>query len=115
MGTTDRCSRSDCEAAAATLFVRHRDIEEYRAARKRWDAAHPPMTPVTAGDLIDNFPDDAPWCAVCDAHYPHEESTYSFEYPKTDRSWLSWTAHLMGKEWLEFTNWVELIERVAHR
>lgn len=64
----------------------------------------------------DDMPNPAEWQCVCDSCYPENESAlYQFDIPVTWEAWINWTAHLMGKNWLDDTNWKYLLDSLGAR
>lgn len=69
-------------------------------------------------DLSDvrDWPEDAPWVAhhaACDPEPEAGDYWFDVKRARTHAHLLDWTAHLMGKVWLEFTDWDDLIRAQA--
>jgi len=82
-----------------------------------WQRAH--SGPVDVHELLSTFPAEVQWHAVhrrCDPD-PDSASEYVIDVERIRSPWdvIGWTAHLMGKNWLEATNWSALIRSVAMR
>lgn len=72
---------------------------------------------VSLGELL-SLPDPAPWLAFhsrCDPDPHCDDCAYHIEIARlrTHQQILWWTAHLMGKTWIERTNWRDLLERLG--
>ena len=72
----------------------------------------------TGADLLD-IPDLARWQVHCDACNPHKandgtycNNCYWFDARRchTWEQTANWTAHLIGEDWLEVTNWGEFLQ-----
>ena len=104
---------------AGYIIVDRRDIHRYREASKAWKSKYQPddghWHPVNLAALLDG-PDPAPWHIyhrACDPD-PDDNSEYWFDAYRCSTAFdlLGWTAHLLGKKWLEDTDWDEFIYRV---
>lgn len=63
-----------------------------------------------------SLPEDAPWLAYhrrCDPNPEAASYWIAIERLRTHAQLLEFTAHLMGKRWLRYTNWDHLIRRMA--
>ena len=99
------------------LTVYARDQRAYR----QWREAQPVRGPWEPIDLtaafsgIDMLPH---WRCVHRACDPHpDDGGYWFDVGRirTAAQALGWTSHLMGKPWLEHTNWDEVVGRIARQ
>lgn len=98
------------------LHVSEVGLAEHRAGVKRWEAEHP-GTIHTLGELMD-LPDDVPWQVhhhACDPNPETGDYWFSVNEVRTHAGLLRWTAHLMGKRWLDATNWSAVIRDQADR
>ncbi len=99
------------------LHVSYKAIHEAETARRDWYARHGDangMVTLTGPDLF-SFPDQAPWVAHhshCDPEPEAGDYFIDVERARTAEQLLSWTAHLMGKDWLSATDWQDVLERV---
>jgi hypothetical protein len=94
------------------LHVNHTEINhverEYEAFEKRSQG-------VISGEAwteLFALPDPAPWevhHASCDPRPESNDYWIGVERIRTQATLLSWTAHLMEKNWLRHTNWVDII------
>ncbi|MDO5681236.1 MAG: hypothetical protein Q4G46_00205 [Propionibacteriaceae bacterium] len=107
----DSCSRpiADGDGYVQVLYD---DKRRYRQERKAWDAAHLGRIRCAA-DLL-ALPEPAKWHALHTDCDPSPGTGYGFgvERIRTYRDALEWTVHLMGKVWLQDTDWDYLLERV---
>lgn len=86
---------------------RERDLSQ---AGKPWQSRL-----VSLGDVL-AFPDLVAWHAhhfECDPDRDHLCYWFDVEKARTHAHLLNWTAHLMEKTWLTYTDWDELIRRQA--
>lgn len=70
---------------------------------------------VTLDSLL-ALPDPARWRVHhvrCDPEPDSADYVIEVHRARTHAQLLRWTAHLMGKEWLRYTDWDELIDRMA--
>jgi predicted GIY-YIG superfamily endonuclease len=90
------------------------EIEAYWAAAEKRQLEGGSVF-VDISDLRD-WPDDAPWMAHhadCDPYPEAGDYWFDVKRARTHAQLLNWTAHLMGKDWLKFTDWDDLIQRQA--
>jgi hypothetical protein len=94
------------------LHVNHTEIDSVRAAHDAFDKR---THGVIAGKDWDDWfalPDHAPWGihhASCDPRPESNDYWVAIERVRTQAAMLTWTAHLMEKNWIGYTNWIELI------
>ena len=101
-------------AGAGFLGVSLREVREAQAATKAWHARH-------GGDVMSlqdlmTLPEDVPWRARHHACAPKADAdAYEIDTDRLScwRDLIWWTAHLMGKRWLELTDWDELLRETA--
>lgn len=87
--------------------------EVERVTKEFWKKqdARGPWAAVSMSDLMD-LPEDAQWMthhASCDPIPECSGYWFAVERIQTYEQMLSWTAHLMDKDWLKYTNWSEYI------
>lgn len=104
------CDGCRQEALFGYIEVDHNEIGRFQHAKAKWEQAHPGM--VSIDELIE-YPDPARWRVWhpdCDPN-PEGGSTYSIEVRRlrTFADLVDWTAHLMEKNWLVYTNWDDLL------
>lgn len=100
------------------IHVRHADVHQVEAAERAWRSKYEPDPDTAYISLAayQEFPQPAHWQThhrVCD---PQPESfDYHFDVARarTHADLLHWTAHLMEKNWLKHTDWLQLIDRMA--
>lgn len=82
-------------------------------ARHNWKTDHPDGA--SLDDLM-RYPEAAPWAALhkhCDPDPEGPSYWYDIERCRTHQQLLARTAHLMGKRWLNATNWDQIITQKA--
>jgi len=102
------------------LHVSYRTIYEVEQAAAAWkqkyesaDDLSSALIPLSA---YDEFPSRAGWFAhhrTCDPSPDGNDYWFDVARARTHAHLLDWTAHLMGKVWLEHTNWQQLIQSRA--
>jgi hypothetical protein len=98
----------DDEGYVEVLF---RDIQEYEARYAEWKAKKPNLIAVPATYYFD-CPQQARWRIhhrACDPESEQDGYWFGVERIRTHAEVLSWTAHLMEKNWLKHTDWIALI------
>lgn len=93
---------------------RQRSYEEGARARAA-EAEHSGVQTWRATDLL-AAADPVPWQvhhAGCDPEPDRIDYCIPLDRAQTHAQLLDWTAHLMGKRWIDVTNWADLIRRVA--
>jgi hypothetical protein len=103
---------------AGYLEVDMRVVHQVEEAHRRFEEEQRDTSPWGAVDLgaFLDLPPGARWLAhhaVCDPDPEYSGYWFAIERARTHAHLLNWTAHLMSKTWLEFTNWNELIGRMA--
>ena len=97
------------------LWISFADIQRASQQDADWHAAHP------AGEAVDittflSLPGGAVWHAHHDRCMPPEgESSYDVDVGQV-RTWaglVRWTVHLMGKRWLEFSDWDDVLREAS--
>lgn len=101
-----------CGKPAGHLGVDVGAVVVYRQAVNEWMAANPGG--VGTMDSLMDHPEQVPWTAHCDACEPNT-CGYCIQGDelRTYKDLVRWTGHLMGKSWLDATDWDELLEKVA--
>tara|TARA_R100000935_G_scaffold55231_1_gene84980 strand:+ start:328 stop:693 length:366 start_codon:yes stop_codon:yes gene_type:complete len=87
---------------------------EVRQAVKQWKADR--ASKWLSGDDLLSYPEAAKWVTCHRACDPDAEgNSYWVDVARlrTAENLLSWTAHLMGKNWLDSTNWASIIRAKA--
>lgn len=67
-------------------------------------------------DALLSGPEPVRWLAHhadCDSDPDYSGYWFDIHRARTHAQLLNWTAHLMEKSWLEYTNWSDLIRRLA--
>lgn len=90
--------------------------EQAAASIKAWDEAHP--NGALLGEIINAYPGPTPW--LCLHHACNDDPDDAvYERPvedlRTPACVLSVTAHLMGKSWLQYTDWDDVIAGIGQR
>lgn len=105
---------------AGWLLVSHSDINRTATAwsefeeRKRAESG---IDGLVALDELMDLPGRAAWQAfhrTCDPDLDSHDYYIDVERFTTWADVVSWTAHLMGKTWLQHTNWAALLRGLAH-
>ncbi|WP_157437790.1 hypothetical protein [Actinoplanes subtropicus] len=109
-GVCDLCART-VAPSDGHLWVDDRDLAQVQRLTAAWEAEHPDAEPIQVSNLVTR-PQPARWHVThttCDA--VPRSSGYSIELTRiqTFRDLVGWTAHLMGKNWLQHTDWDDLI------
>ena len=80
-----------------------------------WRAAHPQGGLKTRSiSDFDVYPDLVPWEVVhraCDPNPERDDYWFSLDRCDTEARLLAWTAHLVDKTWLVWTDWAGLLRR----
>jgi predicted GIY-YIG superfamily endonuclease len=95
------------------LHISYHAIHEAEQNRTGWKAKYP--GPTIDGSALAQYPKPAQWLVhhdECDPESDQGDYVISIERARTAAQMLSWTAHLMGKNWLPATDWRELLERI---
>lgn len=98
------------------VAVRYADIEAAGRAQTDWDRRHAGglVVVLTRGEMA-AMPEPAQWHAWHDDCGPHPGGNeYSFGQPPTFEAVLSWTVHLMEKNWFAATDWGPFLRRQLH-
>jgi len=88
---------------------------QVEAAHREFDEAHRGEFAVNLGEFM-KLPDPARWMVhhqTCDPDIDGNDYVIDVERARTHAKLLDWTAHLMEKVWLEYTDWDDLIRRMA--
>lgn len=120
------CGKAVTGSRKAVIHMRGLDSHNALRAQQEWDRAHEPTEPggfrVISGAELLSYPPPARWQVHCDDCNPHKGEDgdmcggcywFSLDRCKTSVDLLYWTAHLMGKNWLEATNWDQFIRAAA--
>jgi hypothetical protein len=110
--------RQPIEDGTGYIHIDLAAVMAVETAAHEWTAKH--ETPegaifLTGADLFD-YPTAAGWTthhADCDPHPDSNDYWFDVARARTHAQLLDWTAHLMGKTWLEHTNWANLIRAKA--
>lgn len=109
----ERC-REAIGDGAGYLCVRYEDINRCQREQAEWEQVHP--GDMHTGSELMTYPDGITWRAYharCDP-WP-EKGAYQIDVEQV-RSWrqlVSWTSHLMAKNWLADSDWDELLRELA--
>ena len=97
------------------LTMYGKELAQFKEEKAAWEKRHPfDDTGVREALNVFDFPDAVDW------HWGHDrclsEGSYEIPYSRFDTPLkaLSWTLHLMEKNWIRFTNWEGAV-RVHHR
>ncbi|MGA2463713.1 MAG: hypothetical protein ABSH06_05095 [Thermodesulfobacteriota bacterium] len=105
----DVCTR-EVKIEEAVLSISFREIREVQEKREEFKKNHP--SPFLDVREVMAFPGRVPWVWH---HYGCNVngSSYEIEADRFDSvtKALRWTLHLMQKNWFEFTDWRNVIER----
>ncbi|MFD0405559.1 hypothetical protein [Kitasatospora sp. NPDC127116] len=118
------CSKplGDDEHNPGNLWVSHAELATRRAALAEWEREH--LAPAADGSgppmvgfrTMASHPERVRWRATheaCDS--PADADAYTIASRRV-RTWLDvvkWTSHLMGKTWINDTNWSTVIGEAA--
>lgn len=87
-------------------------VAAYRQAVNEWNALNPGGAG-TLGSLMEH-PEQVAWTAHCEACEPNTCGyCIQADQLRTYKDLARWSAHLMGKTWLDATDWDELLEQVV--
>lgn len=102
---------------AGYIHIDMRAVNRAQQASRQWNqnlTDRGAWQPVNLGTLM-ALPGPAHWLihhSTCDPEPDSPDYHFTVDRAHTHAQLLAWTAHLMGKTWLEHTDWSELI-RVA--
>ena len=110
------CYRSIPSIREGRIWISYVRIEARERELGAWREANPltPMSTVTV-DQIMQFPALIQWVwGHADCPDPDGDSLYWIEAARFNSvpKALDWTLHLMGKSWIQHTDWVALIRRL---
>lgn len=125
------CRRDVTGSSKAVMHVSMVEVERYKNRRRDWLREHDQVNPLEPGEFrfisaaeLESHPMPAPWCIHCDDCNPHWDEGhneacagcywFSLDRCRTPLDLLSWTAHLMGKNWLKHTDWDQLIYKLIN-
>ena len=111
--TCDVC-KGRVGSSGAYIYVLIEEALEYEKADETWHEEHPERAH-TLSDLV-THPHRAPWRIAHDACQPEPPGrTYDIDVAQfqTHKAVVAWTAQLMDKTWLPFTNWGGLLRRIG--
>ncbi|WP_328449898.1 hypothetical protein OG780_19415 [Streptomyces sp. NBC_00386] len=117
----DTCKKP-IEGASGYLWVDNDKVNTALADAAKWNRKHtiPEGEPLAGGQLFSgadlfDYPEAIQWQAHHHACDPNQDANaYSIQANRID-TWaelLDWTAHLMEKDWLNHTDWDELLRGV---
>jgi hypothetical protein len=97
------------------LSIDYADIERVEEFERRRRPREPRV--VTLGEFVEGFPGLAHWRVVheaCDAR-PDWNLDYCIyvERMRTQGGALSWAAHLLGKNWIQSTDWDDVLRHAS--
>lgn len=97
------------------IYIRTFDVGAYYQAQREWREAHPDGEAVDLRELLEH-PDGIHWRTGHDAcRTDRDEPTYEISDHQI-ASWaqlMSWTAHLMSKNWFDLSDWDDLLREVS--
>lgn len=100
------------------IHVVYHDINTRQRAKLAYDEAQRvkgSWAPYDLGALRD-LPEEAHWAVhhiKCDPDISSGDYVINVERARSHAALLHWTAHLMGKAWIEYTDWDDLIDRMS--
>jgi hypothetical protein len=106
---------------AGYITIAYRDINAHYEAEAKWEAAHPPEPGLQFLPLEEflSGPGPIPWRVLhrrpCDPDPGGLDYWIAVERIRDQAAVISWTAHLLGKDWLPKSNWDEILHRVVPR
>jgi hypothetical protein len=115
------------EVPGGVVHVLMSEVYKVQRLRQEWDKAHEIRGPdgevwghsSSGADLVENYPEAAHWAVHCMGCNPHAdagcEDCYWFDVDSA-RTWsklVDWTAHLMTKNWLGYTDWRRLLDQAS--
>jgi hypothetical protein len=98
---------------AGYLHVNHTEVHHVQREHADFDKRHPGV--VNMGELL-ALPDLAEWMvhhATCDPRPESNDYWIGIERIRTHAAVINWTSHLMGKNWLTYTNWINLLRSLV--
>ncbi len=114
----------DCEVCAEPIAdsaghvcVSYRELHERTRLAREWDEQHAGTFAVSIGEFL-TYPATVSWRVLharCDPEPDSDDYWIGVERIRTPGDVISWTAHLLGKRWLQVTNWDDLLRTVATR
>jgi predicted GIY-YIG superfamily endonuclease len=113
-----RASVCECGELATVLFVSYAELAAHGSAMKTWSELVDRKADERDGNImavvwdmddIRTLPSPVTWHAVCEQHGPSGDGTYEIPHPTTWREWAGWSAHLLKHEWLQSTDWAQLV------
>lgn len=106
------------EDGAGYLTVSYADMAAYDKAHQEFRDRH--RTPggwvVYSGTDLADFPNEVSWRvlhAACDPKPDSYDYWIGVERVRSQSDVLSWTAHLLGKNWLPITGWDAIVRKAA--
>lgn len=112
------CQRCDKPIADddGYLHVNYAEINHVQRETAAWHKRHPAGTVISGAELF-THPGRAPWQAhhrACDPRPESNDYWIGVERIRTHLQVVKWTAHLMEKNWLEHTSWIDVLRGVAY-
>jgi hypothetical protein len=105
----DKCGR-DVQLKDGVFSISFKEIRQVQEAEEQFKKRH--TSPLLHVSEVMAFPGRVPWvwhhygCNMNGSSYEIEADRFN-----TISKAMGWTLHLMGKNWFEFTNWRNVIER----
>ncbi|WP_094359955.1 GIY-YIG nuclease family protein [Mycobacterium marinum] len=100
------------------IHVSMEEVDAYPEAISAWESAHTihgvqgSLGPVISGLGLFSMPSPARWCThhhSCDPYPEIDCYWFGVERARTHEELLSWTGHLLGKGWIQNTDWDDFI------
>lgn len=109
------CQHCHGPIADGTGWITIERSDAYQHARevKEWRASLESPHYITGAELRD-LPDKPRWNithSTCDEVEDVTDYTIAIERIRTERDLLSWSAHLLGKTWIQHTDWDRVIRK----
>jgi len=100
---------------AGYIHANYASFGKVETAHHEFEEAHRGEFAINLGEYM-KLPDPARWMVhhqACDPDIDGIDYVINVERARTHAKLLDWTAHLMGKVWLEYTDWRGFIRRMA--
>lgn len=117
--TCDHCNQP-IKDRTGYVCVSYADIDRYEKQLPEWESKH--AEPISPGSTIAfirasayaEYPTPAQWQTThldCDPQPESHDYWMTVERLRTYERLLEFTAHLMGKKWINSTNWPKFLRR----
>jgi hypothetical protein len=97
------------------VCVDYADLREYERQARAWDEAHVDAFFVPVSEY-DTYPTLVRWHVLhgrCDPRPDSADYWIGVERIRTPDQVIAWSAHLLGKRWIQTTTWPDVLRSVA--